>query len=106
MQGAANDGVHALKLFGCAELNFPEHNTHGNNNLDKHLVVQVFDETVGIILAFLPLERFDPVGVEHRQDDRHQKNNDQPGERKIFHQAKRLDSFFRQFGIHRPRSRH
>ena len=106
MQGAANDFVHALELLGCAELNFSEHYPHGNDNLNKHLMIEVFDKTVGIIFAFLPLQCFDPVGVEHRQNDRNQKKNDQPGEGKIFNQAKRFDFFFRLFRIHRQSSRY
>ena len=106
MQGTAHDSVHALELFRGAELNFPEPNTHGNDYLNKYLVVQIFDETVSIVFAFLSLQRFDPVGVEHRQQDRNQKNDDQPGKCKILNQAKRLDSLFRLFGFHRKCSRY
>ena len=63
MKGAANHIVHAFELLGSAELNFPEHDAHGNNYLDKNLMIEVFDETAGIILALLLLKLFNPVGV-------------------------------------------
>jgi hypothetical protein len=56
---------------------------------------------MGIILAFLALHRFDPMGIEHRKYDRNQKNNDQPGECKILDQPKWGNAFFRGFGVHR-----
>ena len=69
-------------------------------------MIEIFDEAAGIIFAFLLLQRFYPVGVEHRQNNRNQKNDHQPGEGKIFHQTKRLDSLFRLFDFQNESSRY
>ncbi len=94
MQGAADHIVHAFELLRGAELNFPEHDAHGNYYLDKDLMIQIFNQAVSIVLALLSLQRFDPVGVEYRQNDGNEENHHQSGEGKIFYQPKRLDSLF------------
>ena len=94
VQSIANDTIHAFELFLAAELNFSEHDTDRNNKLYKNLMIQIFYEAAGIIFTFLTLHGFDPMGIEHRQYNRNQENNNQTGKRKIFDQPKRLDSFF------------
>ncbi len=100
MHGTAHHIIHAFKLILIAELNFAGHHDDGNNKLQKHLMIQVLDHHMGIVLAFFALHGFDPVGIEQRKDQGHQKDDNESAKRKIFNESKRFDFFFRYFGIH------
>ena len=66
VKGTANDLVQAIELFLITELNFTEFKHDGNVKLNKHLVVQIFNKAIGVILTFLALHCLDPMGIKHR----------------------------------------
>ena len=90
---AADHVVHALQLVRVAQLNLAELHADRQDELDEHLVVEVFDQGVGIVLGFFALHGLDPVGVQDGEDEGDQENDDQPGEGEILDEAKRLYFF-------------
>jgi hypothetical protein len=76
------------------ELNLAEFQSNWNDELQKDLVVKIFDQKAGIVFTFLLLHGPCPVGVEHEEDQRAAKYNDQAYKCKVFDQSERFDFFF------------
>jgi hypothetical protein len=94
VKGVPDDFIHQFKLFLFSELNLPEKIEHRDLKLRIDLVVEIFDEQPGIILAFFELEGPCPVDVEKAENHRSQKYGDKAGESEIFDETEWLRLFF------------
>jgi hypothetical protein len=87
---AAHHIVHALQLVRVPELNPAELHADRQDELDEHLVVQVLDQGVGVVLGLFTLHGLHPVGVQDGEDEGDKENDHQSGEGEILDEAERF----------------
>ena len=86
--------IHTLELLFFPKLNLSVFEYHGKNELNEYLMVEVLDEKMGVVLAFLDLHASRPVGVEQGKHEDSEKNEEQARIGEVFDQPERLGFFF------------
>ncbi len=91
VNGVTDHFVESFILTFSAQPNGPIDNQGGQSELEEHLMVDVFSQQIGILLALLQQYGLGPLGNEPRQQQRTDQDHHQAGKREIFDKLKWLE---------------